>query len=491
MNTHNMAANQGSGYSGPQLLTGEEAQKVLGEILESERRSRSLTFPAHTGAQGYFRDGAKYVAFDNSTNDCWVEEFRTKTGAEKWCRGLMDTDQIHEFETSLIRDRHRSRELYAQCVDMAKQLNGHISGGDSDGVAYFMDKPCIVSFTEDERSGWLNRFAEEELMLGVYISDNRIVPADFVILQRGNRIDAEQLPPYGWNLYTKLASTLKTFAEDANHARSHSIRVMDNDSARNFTLAEVIPAARKGDKPRALEDAPHFESFLHALEYSRRRLLSQSGISCSELECPKGPVDNIILNRDSFVLSGKGLSSVDTLPPYVKFDDNGEFAIDMEFHDGFAYDTNPHGLGFYDRVALYYPTLEELRQDPTKLKAVQTYTGRQDVTPFDVALKFGQASRMRCPDYRYDAAKKALVERTTDPSAREFSLEQRKAIELAADSGGFYLRPKGRDFFYEVLFSNSEKAMGNIPDAWKADVKAELRGLARGEVRDVSAGLHR
>ena len=98
---------------------------------------------------------------------------------------------------------------------------------------------------------------------------------------------------------------------------------------------------------------------------------------------------------------------------------------------------------------------------------------------------------MRCPDYRYDAAKKALVERTTDPSARELTSNQRKAIELAADCGGFYLRPKGRDFFYEVLFSNSEKAMGNIPDAWKADVKAELRGLARGEVRDVSVGLHR
>ena len=54
MNTHNMAASLGSGYSGQHLLTGEEAQKVLGEILESERRSRSLTFPAHTGALGYF-----------------------------------------------------------------------------------------------------------------------------------------------------------------------------------------------------------------------------------------------------------------------------------------------------------------------------------------------------------------------------------------------------------------------------------------------------
>ena len=129
MNTHNMAASQGSGYSGQQLLTGEEAQKVLGEILESERRSRSLTFPAHTGAQGYFRDGAKYVAFDNSTNDCWVEEFRTKTGAEKWCRGLMDTDQVHEFETSLIRDRHRSRELYAQGLFHGQAVHRQFHGG--------------------------------------------------------------------------------------------------------------------------------------------------------------------------------------------------------------------------------------------------------------------------------------------------------------------------------------------------------------------------
>ena len=121
MNTHNMAASLGSGYSGQHLLTGEEAQKVLGEILESERRSRSLTFPAHTGALGYFRDGAKYVAFDISTNDCWVEEFRTKIGAEKWCRGLMDTEQDRGVGTSLIRDRHRWREVYAPWAGRATE----------------------------------------------------------------------------------------------------------------------------------------------------------------------------------------------------------------------------------------------------------------------------------------------------------------------------------------------------------------------------------
>ena len=72
---------------------------------------------------------------------------------------------------------------------------------------------------------------------------------------------------------------MKAFAEDANQARSHSIRVMDNDSTRNFTLSEVIPATRKADKSRALEDTPHFETFLHALEYSRRQLLSHSRVS--------------------------------------------------------------------------------------------------------------------------------------------------------------------------------------------------------------------
>jgi sugar/nucleoside kinase (ribokinase family) len=54
-----------------------------------------------------------------------------------------------------------------------------------------------------------------------------------------------------------------------------------------------------------------------------------------------------------------------------------------------------------DRVGLYYPTMEEVLADPEKTRAVQRYTGRTEITPFDVALKYGQASRMRCPDYRY------------------------------------------------------------------------------------------
>ena len=288
------------------LLKGEEAQKVLGEILESERKSRSLTFPAHTGAQGYFRDGAKYVAFDNSSNDCWVEEFKNKENAKAW-------------------------------------LRGEISAEDS---------------------------------------------------------------------------------------------------------------------------------------YQREK--------------PVGLMDDIILTKDSFkdLMYPYGSEVVRDLPPNLHFDEDGELFIRMEFHDGFAYDTNPHGYGFFDRVALYYPTMEEVKREPSMIKAIQDYTGRVEVTPYDVALKFGQASRMRCPDYRYNSAKRAVVERVIDPSAIAFTESQRKAIELAADCGGFWNRPRGKDFFYDALFCNSERVMGDVPRAWKADVTAELRELAQGKVRGESRGLH-
>ena len=389
-----------------------------------------------------------------------------------------------------MRDRQHSNEYRKQCRDIAIQLNGHASGGDSDGVAYFMDKPFIITFTADEMSeGWDRmRFSEEEKVIGAYFSDNRTVPADFVILQRGNRIDGEQMPHFGLSLYRQMADVLKEFAEKPGKAKSHSIRVMDNDSSCDFTLAAV----NKAVNPSALKDTPHFETFLHALEYSRRQLLTKAGVRCQELECPKGYVSSIILNKGSFPLHHEeGLPAEQSYPPYVKFDANGEFMLDMEFHDGFAYDLNPHGLGFYDRVGLYYPTLEEVQADPEKLRAVQKYTGRTEVTPFDVALKYGQASRIRCPDYRYEAAKQAVVERAASPSARKFTPEQRKAIELAADCGGYYDRPKGRDFFYDALFCNAEPKMGNIPRVRKADVKAELRELARGEERNTRKGLHR
>ena len=80
------------------IYQGEEARQIYGEILESERKSRELVFPAHTGAQGIFVEDGKYVAFDNSTNDCWVEEFKSEQVALSWVRGELSAEDAHKLD---------------------------------------------------------------------------------------------------------------------------------------------------------------------------------------------------------------------------------------------------------------------------------------------------------------------------------------------------------------------------------------------------------
>ena len=80
------------------VLRGDEAQRIYGEIIESERKSRELVFPAHTGAQGVFVEDGKYVAFDNSSNDCWVEEFKTEQVALSWVRGELSAEDAHKLD---------------------------------------------------------------------------------------------------------------------------------------------------------------------------------------------------------------------------------------------------------------------------------------------------------------------------------------------------------------------------------------------------------
>lgn len=65
------------------ILIGKIAEQVVFEILQSNN-SQDGNFPAHTGANGYYIDNGVYVAFDNSTNDCWIEEFKTRKEALKW-----------------------------------------------------------------------------------------------------------------------------------------------------------------------------------------------------------------------------------------------------------------------------------------------------------------------------------------------------------------------------------------------------------------------
>ena len=80
------------------IYQGEEARQIYGEILESERKSRELVFPAHTGALGIFVEDGKYVAFDNSSNDCWVEEFKSEQVALLWVRGELSAEDAHKLD---------------------------------------------------------------------------------------------------------------------------------------------------------------------------------------------------------------------------------------------------------------------------------------------------------------------------------------------------------------------------------------------------------
>ena len=326
------------------ILTGEDARKAVAAILEGgECDGKSLHYPVLVGSVGYFLDKSGfgqdlYSAFDNSTGDCWCEDFTTKKGAELWCQGKYSADEVRQMESE------------GRLGPMLPQMNG-----------------------------------------------NRRLGLDDQTNQNG-----------------------------------------------------------------------HFN------------------------------VDTIILTEKSFEALKGEFGQWHPLPPYVAFDDNGEFQIEMEFHDGYARDLNPHGLGMYDRTALYYPTVKEIEGDKDKQNAISHYTGRvwsegsyQDKI-FDIALKYGEASRLHCPKYRYDDAVKAVVERTVDKTARAFTPEQRERILLAAAcngepeySGSF------REVFYEQLHAAARREMWGINNHWIQDSLDELKDLSNGKVRDEGVGLHR
>jgi len=301
------------------VLKGDEARRAVHDILSSVQNSgNSVSYPTMLGYAGYFRDtngeGRNvYSAFDNSSGDCWCEDFKTAEGAEKWCHGQMSADDVREMESNV-----------------------------------------------------------EEIII------------------------------------TK-------------------------------------------------------ESFADSISEGRR----------------------LPVNGD--------------YPPYVKFDENGEMAIDMQFNDGYAFDTNPHGLGTHDRIALYYPTVAEVARDSDLQLMIEDYTcrlwaeGSRQEQIYDIAITLGKAGRIHCPEERFDAAVKAIVERTTDSSAKAFSTEQREMVLLAAACNGELLYTKGcfSEVFYDSLFSHAMKEMQDVEKEWRDDTRLELKELADGKVREEFHGLRR
>ena len=69
-------------------LVGEEAKQTCEEILDHFYADQ--TYGVHVGSKGYFKEVTVpdkkeiIVAFDNSTGDCWIEQFDNVSSAIRW-----------------------------------------------------------------------------------------------------------------------------------------------------------------------------------------------------------------------------------------------------------------------------------------------------------------------------------------------------------------------------------------------------------------------
>lgn len=68
------------------IYTHDKAEEIVGIILES--KDDTDHYPAYEGDAGYYQDKktGKWVAFDNITCDCWIEEFDSEKEALKWIK---------------------------------------------------------------------------------------------------------------------------------------------------------------------------------------------------------------------------------------------------------------------------------------------------------------------------------------------------------------------------------------------------------------------
>ena len=65
---------------------------LLGEIKAEETLKKLLRlghengYKYGDGLSGYFQDESQWIAYDNRTNDCWVEQFKTRKECLRWLK---------------------------------------------------------------------------------------------------------------------------------------------------------------------------------------------------------------------------------------------------------------------------------------------------------------------------------------------------------------------------------------------------------------------
>lgn len=75
------------------IYTGEKASQIL--KLNLENREGPIS-------KGYFFEGNVWIAYDNYTEDCWVEEFKTEEMAICWLEDFFEISEIEDFNVIKI-----------------------------------------------------------------------------------------------------------------------------------------------------------------------------------------------------------------------------------------------------------------------------------------------------------------------------------------------------------------------------------------------------
>lgn len=75
------------------ILFGEFASKTLKELFKDRKSNKS---------RGYFFKNDVFVAFDNSTYDCWVEEFEKEEMAICWLEKYFEISERNDFQAKKI-----------------------------------------------------------------------------------------------------------------------------------------------------------------------------------------------------------------------------------------------------------------------------------------------------------------------------------------------------------------------------------------------------
>lgn len=78
----------------------EKAQEIINLAVKEMESGRKATSNLNLYLA---KDGEKYIAIDNKTGDCLVEEFYSLYVANCWLLGTMDTEEAYEIDINIWR----------------------------------------------------------------------------------------------------------------------------------------------------------------------------------------------------------------------------------------------------------------------------------------------------------------------------------------------------------------------------------------------------